>query len=139
MNRRFNPFPKKKSHLNSLGKTAVAARVMLDVMNEKIDQKEAGQRLRSGIGLNWSWVNMVQFLSGQEALGAWRQLPHDWSQDGLTRRDIFIAIIAAAVGVNHARPDGQRLCASYLAQDLKDVDLEKMAREIIANGETTLQ
>lgn len=138
MHRRFNPFPKKESHLNSLGKTVVAARVMLDVVDEKIDEKAATARLRREIGLNWSWINMIQFLSGKEAIGALGQLPKDWSLDGLTKADIAKAIIVAGVGVKHARPDGRALCASTFAEELENMDWEELTRELIKESGATI-
>lgn len=63
----MHPFPRKKSRLNPQGKTTTAAMVLLDVMEEKLDEKSAGIRLRSEVGLNWSVLTAMQYLSGQEA------------------------------------------------------------------------
>lgn len=124
-----NPFPKKKSRLSPLGKTAVAARVVLDAMDGKIDEKEARARLCAEVGLNWSLITALQYLSGQEAIASLRQLPADWQQDGLTRLELAKAIFLAGHAVGHALPDGRRLCASYLAQDLKAMDLEGLIQD----------
>lgn len=122
----INPFPRKKSHLNPQGKTVAAAMVMLDVVEERLDEKAAGVRLRREVGLNWSIMTAIQYLSGKEAIAAAARLPVDWSQDGRTRKDVVHAILLSASTVSNARPDGQALCASFLAQDLKGVDWEAM-------------
>src|SRR5690606_19809390 len=102
-----DPFPRKKSPLTPVGKTVTAARVLLDVMDGKLDEKTAGISLRSEVRLNWSVITIIQYLSGQEAIAAWRYLPEDWEQDGFTRADVARAILVAANAVNNARSDGQ--------------------------------
>ena len=44
-------FPKKKSRLSAQGKAVVAANVLLDAVEGKIDEKKAGVRPREAIGL----------------------------------------------------------------------------------------
>ena len=122
----INHFPRKKSHLNPQGKTAAAAMVLLDVMEERLDDKAAGIRLRREVGLNWGLMTAVQYLSGKEAIAAAARLPADWSHEGRTRKDVVHAILVSANAVNNARPDGQPLCASFLAQDLKGMDWDAM-------------
>lgn len=122
----INPFPRKKSPLNPQGKTAAAAMVLLDVMEERLDDKAAGVRLRREVGLNWGLMTAVQYLSGKEAIAAAARLPADWSHEGRTRKDVVHAILVAANAVNNARPDGRPLCASFLAQDLKGMDWDAM-------------
>lgn len=117
--RRPNPFPARKSRLNAQGKTIIAAMTLLDVMEEKLDEKSAGIRLRSEVGLNWSLLTAMQYLSGKEALAVISQLPESWSQDGRDRRDVMKATLLAADAVANVRPDGQMMCASDLAASLK--------------------
>lgn len=126
----MNPFPRKKSHLHPQGKTAAAAMALLDVMEERLDEKAAARRLREEIGLNWSMITAVQYLSGKEAIAAVAQMPADWTHEGRTRKDVLHAIILAADAVKNARPDGQALCASYLAQDLKGMDWEALLAQV---------
>ena len=130
----MHPFPRRKSHLNPQGKTAAAAMALLDVMEERLDEKAAAQRLREEVGLNWSMITAVQYLSGKEAIGAVARLPADWSHEGRTRKDVLHAIILAADAVSNARPDGQALCASYLAQDLKGMDWEALLAQVQERG-----
>ena len=129
----INPFPKKKSPLNPQGKTAAAAMVLLDVVEERLDEKAAGARLRREIGLNWSIMTAIQYLSGKEAIAAVARLPADWSQGGRTRKEVVHAILLSASTVSNVRADGQALCASYLAQDLKGMDWEALLAEAQAN------
>ena len=130
----MHPFPRRKSHLNPQGKTAAAAMALLDVMEERLDEKAAAQRLREEVGLNWSMITAVQYLCGKEAIGAVARLPADWSHEGRTRKDVLHAIIMAADAVSNARPDGQALCASYLAQDLKGMDWDALLAQAEQRG-----
>ena len=130
----INPFPRKKSHLNPRGKTAAAAMALLDVMEERLDEKAAAQRLRDEVGLNWSMITAVQYLSGKEAIGAVARMPADWAHEGRTRKDVLHAIIMAADAVSNTRTDGQALCASYLAQDLKGMDWDALLAQAEQRG-----
>lgn len=130
----MHPFPRKKTRLNSQGKTAAAAMALLDVMEERLDERAAALRLREEVGLNWSMITAVQYLSGKEAIGAVARMPADWTREGRTRKDVLHAIVLAADAVNNARPDGQTLCASYLAQDLKGMNWEALLAQIEKQG-----
>jgi hypothetical protein len=118
-----NPFPKQKSRLSAQGKAIAAALVLLDVVEEKLDEKSAGSRLRDEVGLQWSFITCLQYLSGQEALGALNALPDDWTRDGRTKPDMIGAVALAAHTVGNIRSDGTMLCASHLAAQLKGLDL----------------
>lgn len=121
-----NPFPKKKSELSPEGKAISAALVLLDVLEEKIDAKAAGLRLRNEVGLQWSLITCLQYLSGKEALSALEALPNDWTQGGRSKGDTMRAVIAAAHTVANIRSDGVMLCASDLAEEFKGLDLSTL-------------
>lgn len=59
-------FPKKKSRLSAQGKAVSAAHTLLDTVEGQIDEKAAGRRLREEVGLQWSFLTCLQYLSGQE-------------------------------------------------------------------------
>lgn len=122
-----NPFPKKKSKLSPQGKAILAVLVLLDFLEEKIDAKAAGLRLRSEVGLQWSLITCLQYLSGKEALNALEALPSDWTQGGRSKDDAMRGVIAAAHTVANIRSDGVMLCASDLAKAFKDLDLSSLA------------
>src|SRR3546814_18260822 len=84
----MHPFPRKKSLLNPQGKTAAAAMALLDVMEGRLDEKAAARRLRDEVGLNWSMITAVQYLSGKEAIRAVARLSADWSHDGRDRKSV---------------------------------------------------
>lgn len=132
----INPFPRKKCILNPQGKTAAAAMALLDVMEERLDEKAASRRLREEVGLNWSMITAVQYLSGKEAIAAVSQMPADWAHEGRTRKDVLHAIIMAADAVNNARPDGKALCASDLAQEMKGMDWDALLARAVQRGAT---
>ena len=122
-------FPKKKSRLSAQGKAVVAANVLLDAVEGKIDEKMAGVRLREAIGLQWSFLTCLQYLSGQEALVALKALPNDWSEEGRQKRHLLAAAILAAHMVANFRSKGPMLCASHLAEELKGKTVEQWLAE----------
>lgn len=124
-----NPFPKKKSQLSPQGKAIATALVLLDVLEDKIDVSVAGQRLRREVGLQWSFITCLQYLSGREALSALQALPSDWMQNGRSKGDALRAVIAAVHTVANVRPDGVMLCASDLAEEFRGVDLSSLAND----------
>ena len=88
-------FPKRKSKLTPQGKAIAAAQVLLAVGQGTMDDKQARDVLRDAIGLNWSLVTAVQYLTGQEAIGALEALRADWSQEGLEKKHLFAAVALA--------------------------------------------
>lgn len=122
-------FPKKKSRLSAQGKAVVAANVLLDAVEGKIDEKMAGVRLREAIGLQWSFLTCIQYLSGQEALVALKALPNDWSEAGRQKRHVLAAAILAAHMVANFRSKGPMLCASHMAEELKGKTVEQWLAE----------
>jgi len=122
-------FPKKKSRLSAQGKAVVAANVLLDAVEGKIDEKMAGVRLREAIGLQWSFLTCIQYLSGQEALVALKALPNGWTEQGRQKRDVLAAAILAAHMVANFRSKGPMLCASHLAEELKGKTVEQWLAE----------
>ena len=122
-------FPKKKSRLSAQGKAVVAANVLLDAVEGKIDEKMAGVRLREAIGLQWSFLTCIQCLSGQEALVALKALPNDWSEAGRQKRHVLAAAILAAHMVANFRSKGPMLCASHMAEELKGKTVEQWLAE----------
>jgi hypothetical protein len=86
--------------------------------------------LREEVGLQWSYLTCIQYLSGQEALGALKALPNDWSERGRTKQHLQAASILAAHAVANTRQDGGMLCASDFAHQLKGRTLEQWAAEI---------
>lgn len=122
-------FPKKKSRLSAQGKAVVAANVLLDAVEGKIDEKMAGVRLREAIGLQWSFLTCLQYLSGQEAHVALKALPNDWSEEGRRKRHLLAAAILAAHMVANFRSKGPMLCASHLAEELKGKTVEQWLAE----------
>jgi len=128
-------FPKRKSRLSVQGKAVAAAHALLDTVEGRIDEKTAGRRLREEVGLQWSFPNCLQYLSGQEALAAIEALPNDWSEHGRAKRHLQAAVILAAHTVANVHPDGTMLCASRLAGELKGKTAEKwLAEKVDSNG-----
>ncbi|WP_394687188.1 hypothetical protein [uncultured Xanthomonas sp.] len=118
-----SPFPaKRKPKIPPQRKAIVAGQLFLDLVEEKLDPQAMGRRLREEIGLQWTWLSCTQYLSGKEALAVFQALPADWEQGGRTRLQMLSASLLAAHTVANLRDDGQPLCASDLAKQLKGVD-----------------
>jgi len=118
-------FPRKKSRLSPQGRAIAAAHVLLDSAEGRLDEKAAGTRLREEIGLQWSYLTCLQYLSGQEALVALKALPTSWAEQGRTKSSLIGAAILAAHAVANLRADGTMLCASHLAKELKGKTVEE--------------
>lgn len=118
-------FPKKKSRLSPQGKAIAAAHALLDTMEGRFGEKAAGRWLREEVGLQWSMLTCLQYLSGKEALGALKALPIDWSERGRTKQHFQAASILAAHAVANVRQDGRMLCASDFAHELKGKTVEQ--------------
>lgn len=122
-------FPKKKSRLSAQAKAVAAAHVLLDSAEGLLDEKAAGRRLREEVGLQWTYLTCIQYLSGQEALRALKAMPNDWTENGRTKIHLLGAAILAAQTVANLRSDGTMLCASHLAQELKGKTVEQWLAE----------
>lgn len=122
-------FPKRKSKLTKQGKAVAAMHALLDTVDGKVDEKAAAARLREQVGLNWSFLTCMQYLSGKEALAAIESLPADWEELGRSKLHAFAASVLAAHTVANLRSDGTMLCASHLAEELKGKTVEKWLAE----------
>jgi hypothetical protein len=130
---RRNPFPRKKSKLPPLGKAIVAARVLLDVRDEKLDDKAAGALLREEVGLNWSVLTAAQYLTGKEAVGAVELLPADWSDEHLSKRGLIEAMCFANLACAQGHPRGSQLSAGLAVPAFRpDGEIGKLLREVQA-------
>lgn len=128
-----NPFPKKKSKLPPLGKALVAARVLLDVRDEKLDGKAAGALLREEVGLNWSVLTAAQYLTGKEAMVALEALPRGWSNGGQDKRNLIEAVLFANLLCAQGHPKGSQLSAGVLVSAFKpDGEMGKLLRQVQA-------
>lgn len=128
---RRNPFPKKKSKLPPLGKAIVAARVLLDVRDEKLDDKAAGAIMREEVGLNWSVLTAAQYLTGKEAVGALEPLPADWSDEHLSKRGLIEAMWFANLVCAQGHPRGSQLSAGLAVPAFRpDGEIGKLLRQL---------
>lgn len=113
---------KRKSKLPPQQKAIVAGQLFLDFVEERIDADAMGRQLREEVGLQWTWMSCMQYLSGKEALAVFQALPYGWEQGGRDRLQMLTASLLAAHTVANLRSDGRALCASELAASLKGVD-----------------
>lgn len=110
-----NPFPKKKSKLPPVGKAIAAATVVHAVMEERMDDKQAGIYLREQVGLQWTMLTAFQYLTGQEAIGALNTLPEDWiGKDGMTKARATQAVLVANHFCANFHPSGQAMSGGLL-------------------------
>jgi len=103
-------------------KAVAAAQALLDVAHGALLEGEVGVRLRTQLGLHWSALTCVQYLSGKEAVGALMALPDEWSEQGRTKSDLLHAVMIALAVVSEARGSrGGRVSGSKLALRLQEV------------------
>jgi hypothetical protein len=111
-----------KGLANAGAKAVAAAHALLDIAIGTLLQEEAGARLRTQLGLHWSALTCVQYLSGKEAVGALTALPDDWNEQGRTKSDLLQAVVMALGVVNEARGSrGGKVSGSKLALRLREV------------------
>jgi hypothetical protein len=117
-----SPYSKPRGKLPTRQKAILAAMTLLDVVQGKIEDKEVGPYLRRELGLQWTFLTCLQYLSGREAFQALSALPDDWAQNTRSKADAISAVALAAHAVANARPDGVMLCDSHLAAQFKGVN-----------------
>ncbi|WP_369975460.1 hypothetical protein [Xanthomonas bundabergensis] len=131
-----SPWPaKRKAKIPPQKKAIVAGQLFLDLVEEKIDPQAMARRLREEIGLQWTWLSCMQYLSGKEALAVFQALPPGWEQGGRNRLQMLSASLLAAHTVANLRSDGRALCASDLAARLKGVDFAAELERHVAAGQ----
>lgn len=114
-------------------KVVAAATALLRTMEGNFDEKSAGKWLREEVGLQWSFLTCLQYLSGKEALSALDALPDGWAERGLTKGDLYAASFLAAHAVANVRQNGSMLCASEMAKGMKGKTIEQwLAERVVA-------
>jgi len=111
-----------KAPVNAGAKAVAAAHALLDVANGTLLQEEAEARLRTQLGLHWSVLTCIQYLSGKEAVGALTALPDEWNEQRRTKSDLLQAVVMALGVVSEACGSrGGRVSGSRLALRLREV------------------
>lgn len=111
-------------------KAVAAAHALLDIANGTLLQEEAGARLRVQLGLHWSVLTCIQYLSGKEVVGALMALPDGWNEHGRTKLDVLQAVVMALGLVSEARGSrGGRVSGSKLALRLQEVRAMAVGRD----------
>lgn len=106
-------------------KVVAAATALLNTMEGVFDEKSAGKWLREEVGLQWSLLTRMQYLSGKEALNALDALPDDWAERAHTKADLCASSILAAHAVANVRQSGPMLFASEMAKEMKGKTIEQ--------------
>ena len=86
---------KRLNRLPPLERALLAARVLLAVESGLVDDKEAGRVLREAMGVQWSLLTAIQYLSGQEAIRAIDSLPEGWLSGDMTKVRAVEAVLKA--------------------------------------------
>ncbi len=119
----------KKVLVSPQRKVVAAATALLNTMEGVFDEKTAGKWLREEVGLQWSLLTCMQYLSGKEALSALDALPDDWAEGEHTKADLYASSILAAHAVANVRQSGAMLCASEMAKEMKGKTIEQWLSE----------
>lgn len=110
-------------------KAIFAAHAVLDMAEGKADERATRSLLVDKVGLAWSPLNCIQYLSGKEATVALTALPDDWKGRGRDKRDMLRASVIALKVVEDTRGKfGGKVSASKVAQRLEEVraSMERM-------------
>lgn len=111
---------KRLNRLPPLERALLAARMLLAVESGLVDDKEAGRMLREAMGVQWSLLTAIQYLSGQEAIRAIDSLPDGWLSGQMTKARAVEAVLKAGWVCANAHPEGKSLTSGRLVIALKN-------------------
>lgn len=120
MTSRYSP-AKRLNRLPPRERALLSARVLLAVQSGLMDERDAGRTLRAAMGVQWSLLTAIQYLSGQEAIRAIDSLPDDWHQAGLTKGDATRAVLTAGWVCAHGHPGGKPLTSGHLVSAMSEI------------------
>ena len=112
---------KRRNKLPPLERALLSANVVLQVHQEKMDDAEAGRTLREAMGVQWTLLTALQYLSGQEAIASIQGLPAGWQQGELTKERACEAILIAGLACAHGHPSGAAMSAGHLVSALREM------------------
>jgi hypothetical protein len=115
-------FPKRKSTAKPVVKAVAAALVLLAVRDGTMDDKQASAALREAVGLQWTLLTAIQYLSGKEAIDALRALPEDWTQEGRTKKDLLWSVVMANDMCANLHPTAQLTAGKLLPLFKRDAE-----------------
>jgi hypothetical protein len=110
-------------------KAIVAAHAVLNLAEGRADERAIRSLLVDEIGLAWSALNCIQYLSGKEATAALTALPDDWKGLDRDKRDLLRASVTALKVVEDMRGEfGGKVSAGKVAQRLEEIraSMERM-------------
>lgn len=84
----------------------LSAQVVLDVHEGRVDVKEARAVLRRAMGVQWSLLTALQYLSGQEAIASITTLPEDGALEGMTKERAASTVLIASMACAFGNPGG---------------------------------
>ena len=103
-------------------KAIVAAHAVLNLAEGKAGERELRSLLVNEIGLAWSPLNCVQYLSGKEATAALTALPEDWQGLDRNKNDLLRASVVSLAMVKDVRgAGGGKLSGAKIAERLEEL------------------
>jgi hypothetical protein len=107
---------------NARSKALAAAHALLDMADGTLLKEHAGTRLLTALGLHWSALTCVQYLSGKEGVGELTALPDEWNEQGRTKSDLLQAVVMALAVVSEVRGSrGGKVSGNQLPLRLQEV------------------
>ena len=110
---------KRRGLLTPQAKAIVATKAVLSVFAGTVDEKDIGPQLRRATGLQWSFLTALQYVTGQEAIGALGDLHDDWRDGKLTKADLRKAVMLAAGACATGAPSGSPLSGGHLVSAVR--------------------
>ena len=103
-------------------KAIVAAHAVLNLAEGKADERAVRSLLVDEIGLAWSPLNCVQYLSGKEATAALTALPDNWKGLDRNKSDLPRASVVSLAMVKEVRgAGGGKLSGAKIAERLEEL------------------
>lgn len=121
----------KKSPLKPREKALAACRALDQFIAGK-DPKSIGAALREEVGLQWTVLTAVQYLTGKEARDALDALPADFVFEGRNKFELKLLEALANDCAANAHPHGTRLSAGLLVEKFKRARLNA---DVVATSE----
>lgn len=116
---------KRRNQLPPVERAVLSAKVVLAVHEGRMDEEAAGVLLRRAMGVQWTFLTALQYLSGQEAITSLQSLPEDWEVEGLTKGLAAQAVLLAGHICAFAHPGGAVLSAGHLVAALRRLPLDR--------------
>jgi len=108
-----------RKKLTTKDKTLASAKAIYEMAAENSSANVVSANLRDDLGFGWTIVSAAQYLTGKSAISLIESLPNDFSHNGLTKKEIDIALIVAHDLCANISPKGTQLSSGKHVSNFK--------------------